>query len=244
MGEVGLRVCSKCGILKSLEKDFNIDRAQKHGYKHHCKDCRNSYLRALRCSKPKKPRKLKVKKEKPIVIKKVRHKMSEEERRLRRREISIRYRLRNIEKDRAKKSEWHKRNKELNGETITEKRKARLKERWKNDPLYRRKKMIKVYMKQSLQERGLKKSKTTEKLLGCSFPFFMKYIERQFKKGMIWDNNSKTGWHIDHKIPLASAKTIEELEALWHYSNLQPLWAKENLLKGAKILPTQMSLLI
>ncbi len=53
---------------------------------------------------------------------------------------------------------------------------------------------------------------------------------------MSWDNHTKYGWHIDHIIPLASAKTEEELKSLCHYTNLQPLWAKENLSKGAKII--------
>ena len=51
---------------------------------------------------------------------------------------------------------------------------------------------------------------------------------------MSWENYGE--WHVDHKIPLASAKTKEEVEKLFHHSNLQPLWAKDNLEKGAKIL--------
>ena len=50
---------------------------------------------------------------------------------------------------------------------------------------------------------------------------------------MTWDNYGT--WHIDHMIPLISAKNIDELEALFHYKNLQPLWAVDNLKKGAKI---------
>ena len=43
-------------------------------------------------------------------------------------------------------------------------------------------------------------------------------------------------WHIDHIIPLATANTYEEVIKLNHYTNLQPLWAKDNLSKGSKIL--------
>ena len=49
---------------------------------------------------------------------------------------------------------------------------------------------------------------------------------------MTWNNRSE--WHIDHIIPLSSAKTEEELYKLFHYTNLQPLWAKDNLIKGKK----------
>jgi len=50
---------------------------------------------------------------------------------------------------------------------------------------------------------------------------------------MSWDNYGE--WHIDHIIPLCSATTVEELEKLCHYTNLQPLWAEENLFKGGKM---------
>ena len=50
---------------------------------------------------------------------------------------------------------------------------------------------------------------------------------------MNWNNQGE--WHIDHIIPLASASTEEELLKLCHYRNLQPLWAKDNLEKQAKI---------
>ena len=54
--------------------------------------------------------------------------------------------------------------------------------------------------------------------------------------GMV-KNHSMSGWHIDHRIPLDSAKTYEDIERLIHYTNLQPMWAIENLKKSNKILP-------
>ena len=51
---------------------------------------------------------------------------------------------------------------------------------------------------------------------------------------MSWENQGK--WHIDHITPLSSAKTEEEVYRLCHYTNLQPLWAEDNLKKGSKIL--------
>jgi hypothetical protein len=61
------------------------------------------------------------------------------------------------------------------------------------------------------------------------------HIEGKFKDGMNWDNHTRDGWHIDHIIPLSSAKSVEELESLCHYTNLQPLWAKENIIKSNKL---------
>ena len=62
------------------------------------------------------------------------------------------------------------------------------------------------------------------------------YLEKQFKSGMTWKNHSLKGWHIDHIIPLNSAKTPEVVEKLMHYTNLQPMWATYNLKKGNKII--------
>jgi hypothetical protein len=80
-----------------------------------------------------------------------------------------------------------------------------------------------------------KKSKTFE-IIGCTPEFLKEYIEKQFIKGMEWSNHSVYGWHIDHIIPLSSANTEEEIYKLCHYTNLQPLWAENNLKKSNKIL--------
>ena len=77
--------------------------------------------------------------------------------------------------------------------------------------------------------------KSTLDMLGCSIDFLKQYISNKFEKNMSWDNYGLYGWHIDHIIPLSSAKNKEELEKLCHYSNLQPLWAKDNLQKSNKI---------
>lgn len=77
-----------------------------------------------------------------------------------------------------------------------------------------------------------------EALTGYSVDDLRRHLERQFKKGMTWDNIGKGGWHIDHIIPVASFK-IEtagdpEFRACWALSNLRPLWAIENQRKHAK----------
>lgn len=78
-----------------------------------------------------------------------------------------------------------------------------------------------------------KKQVKAELLLGCTFTEFRVYLAKQFLPGMSLENHGE--WHIDHIIPLASAKTQAEIEALCHYTNLQPLWAEDNLRKSSKI---------
>lgn len=82
------------------------------------------------------------------------------------------------------------------------------------------------------------KSDKTEKLIGITIKELKLYIEKQFKDDMTWDNYGFYGWHIDHIIPLSSfdLTKAEEQKKAFHYTNLQPLWAKENMQKGSKIL--------
>jgi uncharacterized protein with gpF-like domain len=80
------------------------------------------------------------------------------------------------------------------------------------------------------------KTGSTVKDLGCSIPELKTYLESKFQEGMSWDNYCYRGWHIDHIIPLSSfnLQIREEFLKANHYTNLQPLWAEENLKKGSK----------
>jgi hypothetical protein len=80
---------------------------------------------------------------------------------------------------------------------------------------------------------GFSKSSSTAVILGCDWDQFKRHIELQFLPGMSWENTPE--WHIDHIVPLASANDVEEVIALSHFTNLQPLWAKDNLRKSDKI---------
>ena len=74
--------------------------------------------------------------------------------------------------------------------------------------------------------------------LGCGISELILYLESKFQLGMTWENWSKYGWHIDHIIPLSSfnLEVREELLKAVNYINLQPLWAKDNLSKGDKLI--------
>ena len=85
------------------------------------------------------------------------------------------------------------------------------------------------------------KSEKSEEILGCTFEEFFIYLESLFTEGMTFENHGacRNGscegvWHIDHIIPLNSAKTEDDIIELCHYTNLQPLWAFDNISKGKK----------
>lgn len=108
-------------------------------------------------------------------------------------------------------------------------------ERKKHDPTFKLIKNVRRRLKRFLDINYTTKRSQTISLLGCSPQFLKEYIEKQFSDGMTWELVGQY-IHIDHIIPLSSAKTEEELYKLCHYSNLQPLWAEENLKKSNKIL--------
>lgn len=85
--------------------------------------------------------------------------------------------------------------------------------------------------------KGNFKSGSAVEDLGCSIDEFKAYIESKFKLGMCWENWGRKGWHIDHIIPLSAfdLTNYEQFKKACHYSNLQPLWAKENLSKSDKV---------
>lgn len=73
--------------------------------------------------------------------------------------------------------------------------------------------------------------------IGCTWDELRAHLEARFLPGMSWENWSRSGWHVDHIIPLSSfdLSDREQRQRAFHYTNLQPLWAADNLSKGAKI---------
>jgi len=116
------------------------------------------------------------------------------------------------------------------------------KERQKTDPVYKLSKLIRSRLLIFLKATNMKKSKKTFEMVGCTPEFLKKYLEKQFyphpitNEKMTWKNHTFYGWHVDHKTPLSSAKSPEDLERLIYYTNLQPMWAEENWKKNNKII--------
>jgi len=84
------------------------------------------------------------------------------------------------------------------------------------------------------------KNKTTKTLdsVGLSINEFKQFIENKFTDDMTWENYGE--WHIDHITPLSSGNSIEEILLLNYYTNLQPLWAKDNLKKSNKLIKEEI----
>ena len=92
---------------------------------------------------------------------------------------------------------------------------------------------------------GGRKTYRSEKYLGCSIAEAKLHLQKRFKKGMHW-NNYGSAWHIDHIIPLAKWDLTKEDQRMRaaNILNLQPMWARDNLKKSARLVGQhQMALL-
>lgn len=126
---------------------------------------------------------------------------------------------------------------------IMEQKKIYVNKRIKSDPLFRLNRNYRRSCIRAFASIGQKKNAKSLKLLGLeTWQELAKHLESKFydhpKTGekMTFDNHGFHGWHIDHIIPLDSAKTEEDIIKLCHYTNLQPLWAEDNMKKSNKIL--------
>jgi hypothetical protein len=115
--------------------------------------------------------------------------------------------------------------------------------RMKHDPQYRMSRILRSRFSMMLKERASVKPDSVLKLVGCDMFELTSHIESMFYANsetglaMTWDNHGFVGWHIDHIKPLASFNLLDpdQVKAAWHYTNLQPLWSKENWSKGARV---------
>ena len=110
----------------------------------------------------------------------------------------------------------------------------RQKERRKIDVVWRLKTNMRARLGAFIKASNIKKTNTTFKMVGCTPEFLKEYLEKLFKPGMTWKNHSLKGWHVDHIKALDKAKTPEDVEKLMHYTNLQPMWAVDNIKKSNK----------
>ena len=143
-------------------------------------------------------------------------------------EYNKQYYLKNKDSIIKEKSEFYKNNKKaINQQKLLYKREKR------KDPIYKLAFNLRSRFNKAFK--GDYKSGSAVRDLGCSIIELKTYLESKFQLGMSWTNYGIQGWHIDHIIPLNSfdLSSDEQVKQACHYSNLQPLWAKDNLRKGS-----------
>lgn len=218
--------CSKCEQVKEV-CEFNKSSRSKLGVQSSCKKCKK--IAAKKEYEKNKTRILNYQKEyysqNELKIK-VRMKKDYSKNQKDLLEYQKTYYIKNI----TQKLEYAKRYRETN----KEKRNKYETNRKKTDPIYKIKYLVRNRIYKYLILKKITKKHPTFEIVGCTPQELKIHLEEKFIKDMSWDNQGE--WHIDHIIPLASAKTEEELYKLCHFTNLQPMWALDNIKKGSKII--------
>jgi hypothetical protein len=256
-----IKTCSKCHIEKEIT-EFHKNKATKDGFNSICKKCAIEKTRKYGIEHPEK---LKENKKREYIknIKKynVSNKKYQEEHKeeikinkkcyyeINREDFKekskiyyennknsqlkkcVEYVKKNLEKTR----DYQKKYRKENWGKLSEYRRTHNREKYNNDPIYKVQRCIRHRVNEFFKSVNTKKSNKTMTIVGCTPIELKNHIEKQFKEGMSWENYGFYGWHVDHIIPMSSAKTIEEIEKVSHFTNLQPLWRDENLKKGNKI---------
>lgn len=212
------KICSKCKEKKDI-CFFGVNKQTKSGFRSTCNDCRKIESRKYREINPDRRKE---------TLKKY-YKNNKESELLRFKT----YREINPDKRKETVKKYYETNK-----TIINKKQIILNKKYYNNDYYyyKLKHLCRSRITNFLKIKNIIKKNKTFEIVGCSPQFLKEYLENKFTDDMTWDNYGFYGWHIDHIIPLSSSKTEEEIYKLCHYSNLQPLWAIDNLKKGSKIL--------
>jgi hypothetical protein len=209
---IDMKTCNKCNLSK-LESEFHRDSSKKDGLVTFCKECKKKYRKkyysensedAMRYSREY------YKKESTENIDEVRRKG---------RENARKYRARNMERVRTRNAKWMLNN---------------YRERYKKDKVFTASIIARRTLRNALRNIGKEKESSTWELLGYGKEDFIKRIEPLMQYGMSWRNFGE--WHIDHIKPVSLfiAEGETDPKVINALSNLQPLWAKDNLSKGAK----------
>jgi prenyltransferase beta subunit len=220
-----MKICSKCK-LKRHNRDFYKHKSCKFKISSICKDCNSKICKKYR--KKNRTKLLSLSRKNWLKNKKIYNKH---------RKI---YRKKHKDLISQQKRKFYLKNKKKilkNNRIYYQKNKKSIMKKAKKYMRLRRKISLKVRILDSLRSRlytaikKYKKSAATTKIVGCSIEFLKAYLQAKFKQGMSWKNYGK--WHIDHIRPCASfdlSKSSEQRKC-FHYTNLQPLWAKDNLRK-------------
>jgi hypothetical protein len=207
----------KCSVCKEVKNDseFYKDKKGARGYGYRCKECAKSITIKWRLENPERSKEA-------IKNWEIRNR---EKGRIR----SRKYLENHPERRRSFISRWKKANPEKVRESC-----KRCKERKLSTPQGNMNFRMAVSIRKALRD---KKTGSWSLLIGYTVHDLIKHLESKFLPGMSWDNMNE--WHIDHIIP-QSAFHFEthndiDFKKCWALSNLQPLWAKDNISKRDKL---------
>jgi hypothetical protein len=205
------KVCNKCSVEKNI-CEFRKISEKNNRYVSYCFPCEKKY---------KQEHYQKNKEEHLRKKQKWRQENPEEYK-----EQIRRYYLKTKDIQLVKKKKWISENREKYNSYWTERK--------KNDEVFRLITNMRSRLWAYLKYMKVTKKNKTFDIVGCTPEYLKEHLEKQFVNGMTWENRDE--WHIDHIIPLSSATSEEEALKLYHYTNLQPLWAIDNLRKSNKII--------
>jgi hypothetical protein len=241
---VPTKICTKCKIEKDIE-EFQNSHAYKSGKTARCKMCKDKDLKTwIKNNKNKHNFTRKTRrdrnKEKNIEKNRLYFREYREKHKEKITERGKLWRKENKEKARVYNAEWRRANPE---KVLVLARKSIRKKR--STPQGQLSANLATAIWRSLK--GNKKGQPWELLVDYTLDDLKVHLEKQFIGDMSWGNYGK--WHIDHKIPLKvfNFETAEHIDfkRCWALSNLQPLWALDNIKKQARIdKPFQPSLLL
>ena len=226
-----MKVCVHCNFKKELMA-FGKHRGRKDGYLEICKECRRQ-TRTDKQSKEYAKLRYERNKEKVAAQAKVRYEKNKESILARNKEYSKKWDKKNPEKRAGYWKKYYEKNKAHLLKANTQYKAKRM----KNDPGFRA--MVAVRKRLVRALKGERKFYSFMEKVGRSIQELRLHIESQFKPGMTWENYGNAGWHIDHILPLSKFDLSNEKDfaKAVHYTNLQPLWQKENIKKSNKVSP-------
>lgn len=203
--------CSTCNVEKDITEFVKSSRT-KTGFSNPCKECHNKWYHE----------------HKEEICKKNKEKYLDnpEPSRARAKE----YRNNHLEESNARTKQWIENNRERYNENQRNwRRQAR-----EQNPWMRIRDALSTRMRIALCEKNAEKTQFTMEYLGCSGEQLCCFLEAEFSSGMTWENYGE--WHIDHIRPCASfnLEDPEEQKKCFHWTNLQPLWASDNIRKSDK----------
>lgn len=242
-----MKKCGKCNILKSLD-DFHKCKSHKDGLSSHCKPCKkiadqqyneqNKERLTIKRKEYNERNKERLAESKKLYFQKHSEHLNEYKRQ---------YYLKNKESIAVKHREHYEKTRDVyilrsrkhyldNKELIAVKKREYEKKRKDSDPMFRLTCNLRNRLYKACRALSINKQFKTMDSLGITPNEFKLYIDSLFYEGMSWDNYGlgHDKWSIDHIKPLCMATTEEELFALNHYTNIQPMWWFDNLKKGGK----------